>query len=108
MEKPNLYIILLKFSDNKTSAGSFMESHKTWISEGLKDGVFLMVGSLQPNAGGVVLAHNVTQNEIETRVALDPFVIENVVTAEILEVTPAKASQHMQFLLGQDAYSRQM
>jgi hypothetical protein len=30
----------------------------------------------------------------------DPFVAESVVTAEILEITPAKADERLTFLLG--------
>jgi hypothetical protein len=33
-------------------------------------------------------------------VNLDPFVIGNIVTAEILELTPSKADERLQFLLG--------
>lgn len=94
-----MYIILLKFSDNKNQAGSLMEDHKAWIRRGLDDGVFLLVGSLQPNDGGAILAHNTTLDEIQRRVKEDPFVEENVVTAETLEVAPAMADDRMKFLL---------
>ncbi|EHP40578.1 hypothetical protein OR16_24740 [Cupriavidus basilensis OR16] len=42
-----MFIVLLKFSDNKHRAAEFMAPHKAWIH-----GVFLMVGSLQPNLSG--------------------------------------------------------
>ena len=47
-----MFIVLLKFSDNKVKTGQFMEGHKAWIKRGFDDGVFLLVGSLQPNSGG--------------------------------------------------------
>ena len=43
-----MFVILLKFSDNKSDAPKFMEAHKAWIDQGLSDGVFLVVGSLKP------------------------------------------------------------
>ncbi len=93
-----MFIVLLKFSANKGRAGQFMEGHKAWIKRGFDDDVFLLAGSLQPNLGGVVVAHNASPTDIQNRVNADPFVVENVVSAEILEVTPSKAEERLQFL----------
>ena len=94
-----MFVILLKFSDNKSQAGQFMEGHNDWIKQGFEDGVFLVSGSLQPNAGGAVVVHNVTRAELETRVNSDPFVAENVVRAEILEITAARTDERLAFLV---------
>lgn len=94
-----MFIVFLKFSDNKAQAGQFMEGHNAWIKRGFDDGVFLMVGSLQPKAGGAVLAHNISMADLQVRVNNDPFVAENVVTAEIHEISPAKADDRLDFLL---------
>ncbi len=85
-----MFIVLLKFSDNKDQAGQFMEGHKEWIKRGFDDGVFLLAGSLQPKLGGALVAHNTSLPDLQSRVNNDPFVVENVVDAEILEITPSK------------------
>ena len=95
-----MFIVLLKFSGNKAQASQFMEGHKQWIQRGFDDGVFLLTGSLQPNAGGGILAHNTSLADLQSRVNADPFVAENVVSAEILEIAPAKAEPRLDFLLG--------
>ena len=95
-----MFIVLLKFSSNKDQAGQFMDGHNEWIRRGFDEGAFLLVGSLQPNLGGSIIAHNTTLSDLQTRVSNDPFVTANVVSAEILEITPAKADQRLQFLLG--------
>ncbi|MBL6957498.1 MAG: hypothetical protein ISR52_00835 [Rhodospirillales bacterium] len=94
-----MFIVLLKFSDNKGNAGQFMEGHNEWIKRGFDDGVFLVAGSLQPNLGGGIVAHNTTRPDLQNRVNGDPFVAENVVNAEILEITPAKTDERLNFLL---------
>jgi len=94
-----MFIILLKFSDNKEQAGQFMDGHNEWIKRGFDDGVFLLVGGLQPSLGGGIMAHNTSLTDLQTRVNNDPFVAQNVVSAEILEITPAKADERLQFLL---------
>ena len=37
--------------------------------------------------------------ELQERVDADPFVVEGVVSARILEITPSKADERLQFLL---------
>lgn len=95
-----MFVVLLKFSDNKSQAGHFMEGHNDWIKSGFDDGVFLMGGSLQPNLGGVIMAHNTTLPDLQNMVNNDPFVMNNVVSAEIIEITPVKTDQRLEFLLG--------
>ncbi|CAM3358137.1 YciI family protein [Thalassospira profundimaris] len=94
-----MFAIFLKFAENRPKAPEFVDAHKAWIKQGFDDGVFLMVGSLQPNMGGAVLAHGVSRDEIETRVNEDPFVVEGIVSAEILEISPARADQRLDFLM---------
>jgi len=94
-----MFIVLLKFSDNKGQAGQFMEGHNSWIKRGFDDDVFLVVGSLQPNLGGGIVAHNTSLADLQTRVNNDPFVAQNIVTAEIIEMTPSKADERLKFLL---------
>ena len=94
-----MYIISLKFSNNKSSAGQHIQAHKDWVEQGFNDAIFLVSGSLQPNLGGGIIAHNCTLDEITTRVNADPFVANDVVTAEILELSPVKASKPLEFLL---------
>ncbi len=94
-----MFIVLLKFSDNKGQASQFMEGHKEWIKHGFDDGVFLLVGSLQPNLGGGIVAHNTSLSDLQRRVNDDPFVAEHVVSAEIFEIAPSKAEERLKFLL---------
>lgn len=99
-----MFAVFLRFSDNKQAAPALMAGHKAWIEKGLADDVFLLVGSLQPSferpqdAGGAVLAHNVSREALQARVQQDPFVAENVVTAEILEITPNQLDDRLGFL----------
>ena len=94
-----MFIVLLKFSNNREQAGEFMEGHNDWIRRGFEDGVFLLVGSLQPGLGGGIVAHSASLSELQNRVNEDPFVQENVVRAEILEISPAKADDRLSFLV---------
>ncbi len=96
-----MFVITLRFSNNKAKAGQLMEGHNTWIQQGFADGIFLLAGSLQPGLGGAVVAHRISLPELQKRVNEDPFVAANVVTADILEITPAKADERLNFLLNE-------
>jgi uncharacterized protein YciI len=95
-----MFVIVLRFAANRAAAPDHMAAHNAWIDQGFADGVFLMTGSLQPSAGGAVLAHNATDADIRARVAEDPFVREGVVYAEILEIKPGRSEERLRFLLG--------
>ncbi|MCP5082090.1 MAG: hypothetical protein GY948_10380 [Alphaproteobacteria bacterium] len=94
-----MFVVLLKFSENKADAGQHMDGHNAWLKSGFDDGVFLLAGSLQPGLGGSVLAHNTSLPDLEHRVSKDPFVAENVVVAEILQISPSRADARLEFLL---------
>lgn len=94
-----MFVVLLKFSNNKNQAVQFMSGHNEWIKRGFDDGVFLLVGSLQPNLGGGIVAHNTSLSELQKRVNADPFVVEDIVSADILEISPAQAEERLNFLL---------
>ncbi|KQX01618.1 hypothetical protein ASC94_03115 [Massilia sp. Root418] len=93
-----MFVITLRFSHNKHLAPQHMDGHKAWLGKGLADGVFLLAGSLQPSAGGAIIAHNTSLTALRERVALDPFVAEGVAGAEILEITPSLTDERLAFL----------
>jgi uncharacterized protein YciI len=95
-----MFIVLLRFSSNRSQAGQFMEGHKQWIRQGFDDGVFLLAGTLQPGLGGAIVAHNISLADLQRRVDKDPFVAEDVVSADIFEIAPSRADEKLKFLLG--------
>ncbi|MFE6287780.1 YciI family protein [Streptomyces sp. NPDC057877] len=93
-----MYVALLRFSANKPAAAEHMAGHQDWIRRGVEDGVFLLVGSIQPGQGGAVLATGTTLEDFQARVAEDPFVVHDVVTAEVIEIAPNLTDPRLAFL----------
>lgn len=94
-----MFVVLLKLASNKDQAAQFMDGHKKWVKRGFDDGVFLLAGSLETDLGGAILAHNASLPDLQTRVNEDPFVAEKVVSAEVIEISPAKADARLKFLV---------
>ena len=74
-----------------------MKSHNEWLKQGFYIRVFLLAGSLRPNLGGGIVAGNTSLPDLQNRVNDDPFVAENVISAEILGIVPAKADERLKF-----------
>lgn len=95
-----MFIVLLRFSDRRALAPQFMESHNAWLRRGFDDGVFLLAGSLLPQAGGAILVHNLAYADLAARLEEDPFVAQDIVKADVLEIAPGRAHERLTFLLG--------
>lgn len=93
-----MFVVVLKFTGDKAQASQHMEGHMLWLKRGFEDGVFLLAGSLPAGLGGGILAHNTSLEELQARIDGDPFVAENVVRAEILEISPSRTDERLAFL----------
>jgi uncharacterized protein YciI len=90
-----VFVVLLRFSNGKSRARELMAAHNEWIQRGFDESVFLVVGSIEPGLGGIILAHNTARAELEERVHRDPFVACDVVVAELLEVSPSRTDPRL-------------
>jgi len=93
-----MFVVTLRFSDNRAEAKRLMDGHNEWLRQGFDDGIFLLSGSLAGGTGGAILAHNLSRTELETRLGGDPFVVENVVSADIVEIAPGRTDARLGFL----------
>ena len=94
-----MFVVQLRFSENRALASQYMEAHNAWLRKGFEEGVLLLSGTLQPKLGGAILADGKSRKALEKRLAEDPFVAKDVVSAEILEITPGQADKRLQFLV---------
>ncbi|MCG5237241.1 YciI family protein [Xanthobacter oligotrophicus] len=94
-----MFVVTLTFGTNKSRANELMQGHNDWIRRGFEEGVFLLAGSLKPAAGGAIVAHNTSRAELELRIQDDPFVAEEVVRADIIEIAPGRADARLSFLV---------
>ncbi|WP_338064188.1 YciI family protein [Caulobacter flavus] len=92
-----VYVVTLRFAD-KSRAPAHMADHNAWLQRGFEEGVFLLSGSLQPNAGGVIIAHGLARAALETRLTEDPFVSHGVVTTDIAEIAAGRTDPRLAFL----------
>lgn len=95
-----MFVVLLKFSANRSRAGEWMDAHNAWLQRGFDDGVFVASGSLQGQQGGAILARSLDATSLQQRLSEDPFVAHDVVSVEMIDVALSKVDPRLEFLSG--------
>ena len=93
-----MFVILLRFAENRYLAGDHVAGHNDWIRQGVDDAVFLLVGSVSGGQGGAIVAHGITRADLEKRLEADPFVAERIVAPEIIEIEPGTVDHRLAFV----------
>jgi len=92
-----MFVVLLRFTENKHLASEHMAGHNDWVRKGLDETVFLLTGSISEGQGGAIIAHGLTRADLERRLEADPFVAERIVSPEIIEIEPAMTDDRLAF-----------
>lgn len=69
-----------------------LPEHAAWLDEQYRDGVFLASGRQVPRRGGVILAANLGREELEDRLALDPFGRRGFASYAVTEFVPTRVA----------------
>jgi hypothetical protein len=93
-----MFVIFLRFAENKALAGEHLAGHNDWIRAGVDDGVFLLVGSVAGGQGGAIIAHGVGRADLEYRLECDPFVARRIVVPEVIEIEPSAVDDRLAFV----------
>jgi uncharacterized protein YciI len=90
-----MHIIVLRLVDS-ANPSEHVEGHKAWLQQGFADEVFLYVGGIHGGGGGVVIAGGIGSEEL-ARIRMDPFVVEGIVTSEIIELDTTMSDPRLAF-----------
>ena len=93
-----MFIVYYRLAGSMEKIQQHLQAHFAWVQQGIDDGVFLLVGALKPDPGGCIITHNISLEELQQRINVDPFYIEQLVTPEIQEFTPSKGDERLSYL----------
>ncbi|WP_316504127.1 YciI family protein [Klebsiella michiganensis] len=88
-----LHAVTLTYLTQPDSISSQLDAHKQWLVRGFKEGKILFAGPLSNHAGGYILFQGDSVSEIQNYLQDDPFIIHNIVDAEIMGIEPALCAQ---------------
>jgi len=93
-----MFVIKLTYTKPIEQVDQFLSDHKVWVKQGFDEGVFLLSGGLHPRTGGLLLALGNDRRAIEERVSKDPFVLNSVAAACVVEVVPSSLDERLSFM----------
>jgi uncharacterized protein YciI len=93
-----MFVIKLTYTKPVDEVDRYLSAHKAWVKQGFDEGVFLLSGGLRPRTGGLLLASGDDRRAIEARVGQDPFVLNSVASACVMEVAPSSLDERLGFL----------
>lgn len=84
-----LFIVTLTYRRSAEEVNAQLAGHKDWLAAHAKAGRIPVAGPLEPPTGGLIVAHCADRAELDQMLAHDPFVIHQLVDADVLCVSPA-------------------
>jgi uncharacterized protein YciI len=94
-----MFVVTLTYVADLSEIDAAMPRHMAYLRRQYEDGVFVVSGRQVPRAGGVIVATGVTREELERRVALDPFVSDGLAEASIVEFNASQTAPRLRGLL---------
>ncbi len=93
-----MFVVVLKFTVDKSEVAPLMPAHSAWLQRGFDDGVFALTGSVAPGVGGMIVAHHTTRDALQARPEQDPLIEQHKVSGEISEIAISRADERLAFL----------
>lgn len=94
-----MFIVLLTYTAPLAQIDAHVAAHREWLSGCYADGIFLASGPQQPRTGGAILAHGLSRDALDARLARDPFAQAGVASYQVVEVAVKLADPRLGFLV---------
>lgn len=86
-----MFVIILTYKSALSEVDAHLSAHISWLEQQHEKGVFVVSGRRVPRTGGVILARQVTQEELMALLDQDPFKQQGLADYEVVEFCPTKA-----------------
>ncbi len=93
-----MFIVHLTYTAPLADIDRHLEPHRAWVEAGLAEGIFVAAGPLVPRTGGVILAHGLTREALNARLAEDPFAKAGLIRVEVLDHAIRVSDPRLSFL----------
>lgn len=94
----SLFVVILTYRVPLDRIDEALPEHAAWLDRQYADGVFLLSGRRVPRTGGLILAVATSPEDLERRLADDPFNRLGYATYEVVQVDPTRVSPGLELL----------
>lgn len=88
-----LHAVTLTYLTQPDAISAYLDAHKQWLVRGFNEGKILFAGPLSNGAGGYILFQGDSTSEVQNFLQNDPFIMHNIVDAEIIGIEPVLCAQ---------------
>ena len=92
----NIFIAILTYKKPLDEVTKFRPEHLDFLETYYKSGKFIVSGRQTPPEGGIIIANNVTKEELESILKEDPFYKNDLADFRIIEFTSAKYAEEFE------------
>jgi uncharacterized protein YciI len=94
-----MFVVVLTYRADLARVDESLQDHVAWLDRQYADGVFLVSGARVPRTGGVILAADLSAEDLQARLAEDPFHRQGLAEYAVTEFVPSRAADSLTHLL---------
>ena len=94
-----MFVVILTYLADLAQIDDALQDHIAWLDQQYADGVFIASGRRVPRVGGVILARNLSGDDLERRLASDPFRQRGLAEYAVTEFVPSRTAKGFEHLL---------
>lgn len=91
-----MFVVTLRYDVALDRIDEALAEHIAWLDKNYADGTFVLSGPQVPRIGGVLIAVNTTREELDQRLADDPFNRRGYATYVVAEYAPTRVASGLE------------
>ena len=93
-----MYVLIVDYIKSDNEVAPYVETHRSWVKLQLNNNIFYAAGPKNNGLGGVILARAINRAELNTIIASDPYVLEDVAEYRVIEFSCAATIEQLHYL----------
>ena len=94
-----MFMVTLTYLVDLSEVDAALPEHVAWLDQQYADGVFVASGRQVPRVGGMILVAGTSREDLERRLALDPFGRLGLAEHAVVEFVPSRVADGLEQLL---------
>ncbi len=94
-----MFVVTLTYLVDLPEVDAALPEHVAWLDQQYADGVFIASGRQAPRVGGLILVAGTDREDLERRLALDPFGRLGLAEHTVVEFVPSRVASGLGQLL---------
>ena len=94
-----MFVVTLTYLGDLSEVDAALPEHVAWLDQQYADGVFIASGRQVPRVGGLILVVGTNREELERRLALDPFGRLGLAEHAVIKFVPSRVADGLEQFL---------